>query len=102
MLLEAIEGAGPAALMAFPLLDGLERFVAEGHQRLAVPLRERHRDQGFEAALAFLLPREGKDEAFRRCDFTEHATQPEVPAVLGPVQAVAPAAARSHIHLNMR
>src|SRR5215204_4419017 len=44
MLLKAIEGAGPAALMALPLLDGLERFVAEGHQRFAVPIRERHGD----------------------------------------------------------
>ena len=63
MLGEAVERAVPAFAVAVALADGLERRLAHRHACLAALVRERDRDERFQAALAFLLPHEGEDEA---------------------------------------
>src|SRR5882672_4213312 len=104
LLGEAIEGAVPTALMPVAFRVRLERCLVEGHQGLAALLGERHRHQGFEAALTLFLPGEGEDETRGGNDLAEHAAMPELLAGLRRPQAVAPGPTgpNVHRHLNRR
>src|SRR5437899_2648481 len=102
ILFEAIEGAGPAALMPVALFDGFEHGLAEGHRRLALMLGERHRDRGFMAGTAVrVLPGEGPDQALRFHHLAIDAALPQLLPRLVPAQTRAPGAAGPQLALEM-
>src|SRR5689334_16405621 len=97
-LLEAVEGAAPAAAMAVPALDRLEHGLAEGHPRAMASLVEGDRHQGLMAWQAvFLVPGEGEHQPLGFDHLAIDPALPQLLAVLVPPQTGAPASPGTNI-----
>jgi hypothetical protein len=72
----------------------LERRLPERHQCLSILIGEGDRHEGFETALALLLPGEGEDQPLGRNDFAVDAAEPKVLAAFSGPKTVTPLAAR--------